>query len=111
VASAADPSGEEHLMNFRQQVAWAVNDLAQSLDIPPESVNIDNARPVTWRSSALGCPQPDRAYMDALVPGVRILLRANEKVYAYHAAVGKQPFDCPLERAEVPVYDENSDQL
>jgi hypothetical protein len=111
LAEAGEDSGEMPQMHFRQQVAYAVNDLAERLGVPPETVSVTTAQPVTWRSSALGCPQPDRAYMDALVPGVRILLSAGIGVYAYHAANGRQPFNCPLDRAELPVYDEDSSQL
>lgn len=98
-------------MHFREQIAFARNELAERLGVPFESVIVGDAQPVQWRSSALGCPQPDRAYMQALVPGVRILLLVGGDTYTYHAAAGRQPFNCPLERAELPAYDTDSSQL
>lgn len=111
--TAAEPGARDaaKLMQLQEQLAFARHDLAQRLKAPLDSVEISSARPVTWRSGALGCPRPDRAYTQALVPGVQILLRVGDELFAYHAAVGKQPFSCPLDRAELPVYSKDSDQI
>lgn len=61
------------------------------------------AEQVMWRSSALGCPQPDRGYMMALAPGVLIKLRAAGQVYEYHSSLKGTPFLCePPGRIETP---------
>jgi hypothetical protein len=98
-------------MTLNEQIAWSVNDLAQRLGVPSDSIVVVNARMVTWRSGAVGCPEPGMSYADVLVPGASILLKQGEVLSSYHAAIGGTPFRCPLDRAELPVYGEGSDQI
>ena len=81
----------------------AVADLAGRLGIEQESIESIEARHVTWRSGAMGCPEPDMMYTQALVPGYRILLRVGKDVHAYHGARGVAPFYCPADRADEPL--------
>lgn len=90
-------------MDTRKQIAFSIEDLAERLDINPTTVNFSGATPVNWRSGALGCPEPDMNYTQALVPGVWIMLKVDKTVYRYHAANGSPPFFCPDDRAEPPV--------
>ena len=61
------------------------------------------AEQVMWRSSAAGCPKPDRGYMMVLTPGVLIRLRAAGQVYEYHSTLRGPPFLCePPARIETP---------
>jgi hypothetical protein len=99
------------MMSFPAQAMFARKDLAKARGIDIDSVRVLESRPVTWRSGALGCPEPGMLYTDAIVPGVLIRLQVDGDVVVYHARVGGQPFPCPLDRAELPIYDENSDQL
>jgi hypothetical protein len=71
-------------MNLTGQIEVSKTDLAQRLDIPDELVVVSSARQVTWRSSALGCPEPGRNYTLALVPGPVIYLQARNTIHAYH---------------------------
>jgi hypothetical protein len=64
---------------------------------------------VTWRSGALGCPQPGMYYTEGLVPGSVIYLQANNVIHAYHAKFAGKPFYCPRERVEPPVAGEEGD--
>jgi hypothetical protein len=57
-------------------------------------VEILEARRVTWRSSAVGCPMPDRGYMMVLTPGVLIRLRAAGEIYEYHSTPRGPAFLC-----------------
>jgi len=58
---------------------------------------------VMWRSSAAGCPKPDRGYLMVLTPGVLIRLRAAGQVYEYHSTLRGPPFLCePPARIETP---------
>jgi len=98
-------------MHLAAQTAFARQDFARQNDASPDSVAILNSRPVQWRSGALGCPEQGMSYTQALVPGVQILLKYEDEIAAYHAAVGSEPFRCPLSRIETPVYDKDSDQL
>lgn len=95
-------------MNQKEQVMSAREDLAKMLDIPLEKVVLSGAIPVTWKSGALGCPKPGELYTQALVGGLSIMLRVDNKAYRYHAKTGGKPFHCPDHLAESPSHD-NSD--
>lgn len=49
---------------------------------------------VTWNSSALGCPQPGNSYTQALVDGMRIIVKAGDKEYDYRFGKGDIPLLC-----------------
>lgn len=89
-------------MNPADQLDYSRQDLASRLGIEPDGVEVSASRPVTWRSGALGCPEPGFAYTEALVPGILIELRVDKVTYRYHARRGGQPFYCPGNRAEQP---------
>ena len=78
----------------------------------PGEVKVLQADHVTWRSSAAGCPQPDRAYMMVLTPGVLIRLRAAGAVYEYHSTLRGPPFLCePPGKIETPAPGNSSPDL
>ena len=104
-----EPAEAVKKMNTGQQIEYSRQDLAARLDVEPEAVSLSGATPVTWRSGALGCPEPGKSYTDALVSGVWIMLRVGKTAYRYHAKTGGQPFFCPDERAEPPVTGEGAD--
>ena len=96
-------------MNLIGQVEFSIEDLAQRLDVPPDTIKVSGARQVTWRSGALGCPEPGMNYTDALVPGSVIYLQVDNAIHAYHGKIGSEPFYCPRERAEQPLLDDETD--
>ena len=96
-------------MNLNGQIKLSKKDLAQRLDVPPESVVLSGARQVTWRSGALGCPEPGMNYTEALVPGAVIYLQVDNMIHAYHARFAGEPFYCPRERVEQPALEEGVD--
>ena len=96
-------------MNLNGQIIFAKKDLAQRLDVPLDWVVLSGARPVTWRSGALGCPEPGMNYTEALVPGSVIYLQVDNMIHAYHAKIAGEPFYCPRERVEQPVLGESED--
>ncbi|TVS11896.1 MAG: hypothetical protein EA419_06690 [Wenzhouxiangella sp.] len=81
----------------------AVQDLAERLEIPAETIEVRSARAVTWPDGAIGCPQPDGMYTQALVEGLQIVLAANDQEFHYHAGGGREPFLCPEERRQMPI--------
>ena len=97
-------------MNLHEQIEFSKKALAQRLDIEPESITLSEAREVTWRSGALGCPEPGMNYTQALVPGALIFLRAGNEVHGYHAKFGAKPFYCPWQRAEQPLSGQGADR-
>lgn len=96
-------------MNRQEQIDFAKHDLITRLAIDPKKVSLTRAVEVTWRSGALGCPEPGTSYTQALVPGVLIVFSAGNSDYRYHARTGGQPFLCPEERAEIPIRDSRAD--
>jgi hypothetical protein len=96
-------------MNLKGQIEFSKKDLAQRLDVPLESIVLSGASQVTWRSGALGCPEPGMNYTEALVPGSVIYLQVDNVIHAYHAKFAEKPFYCPRERVEPPVLGEGED--
>jgi hypothetical protein len=95
--SARDPE------QLQRAIDAARNDLAVRLGVAMDSVTVQQATPVTWRSGAIGCPEPGVFYTQALVAGYRIVLRADSQSYTFHAKHDGKPFLCPQERAEAPL--------
>ncbi len=60
------------------------------------SVLIDEE--VEWPSSALGCPQPDMAYLDVISPGFRVVIEQGGRQYSYHAGSNGNFFLCEREK-------------
>jgi len=87
----------------------AAEHLRDRLGPEAEEISVERAEKVTWRSGALGCPEPDMMYTQALVPGYRIVLGAGKQHYHYHGAEGHAPFPCPQERAESPLERDQSE--
>ena len=75
---------------------------------PGQALSLVKAECVTWRDGSLGCPMPGRAYTMALVPGVRIRVRAGAEVMDYHAGERGMPFLCPADRAAEPLPDDRA---
>lgn len=78
-------------------------DAANRASVAPEAVRIDRVESVTWRDGSLGCPQPDRLYTQALVPGWRIALTAGSRTIVYHASRRGGWLWCPPGRAQDPL--------
>jgi len=86
-------------------VAAARADAARRFGQPPSAFTLVSAEPVTWRDGSLGCPQPGRAYTQALVPGWRIRLSGPNGELDYHARANGVPVLCPPDRAVDPLSD------
>ncbi|MEO8085051.1 MAG: hypothetical protein ABI780_14615 [Ardenticatenales bacterium] len=69
-------------------VQAALADFADSLTSDAEPARIVAVREVTWPDSALGCPQPDEMYTQALVPGYQVRLTAGLTTADYHTNRG-----------------------
>ncbi|MDX1517345.1 MAG: hypothetical protein R3288_10920 [Woeseiaceae bacterium] len=65
-----------------------------SRSVRSEDVEVLEARHVTWRSSAVGCPMPDRGYLMVLTPGALIRLRVGDEVFQYHSTPRGPAFLC-----------------
>lgn len=77
-----------------EMVQQAVDALASRLDVSESEIDVVSVEEVTWRDGSLGCPQPGRAYTQALVRGSRIILEAEGREWHYHSGGGREPFLC-----------------
>jgi len=85
-------------------VELATTDLAERLDIEPDSIEVLTAVLVVWPDASLGCPEPDLMYAQVLTDGSVIELGVDDLVYRYHSGGDQPPFPCgrPLDPAPQP---------
>ena len=76
-------------------------DAARRAGVEPAYLRVQSVDAVTWPDGALGCPQPDRAYAQALVPGWRVtILAAGKLALLYHLNQRGAWLWCPADRAQ-----------
>jgi hypothetical protein len=90
----ADETINSRAVDMKSQVKKAINDLAGRLDVPLNGIEAVRVESVTWRDGSLGCPKKGMSYTQALVPGMLIVLRADDAEYEYHSGRGRDPFYC-----------------
>ncbi len=95
------PSNGDNLTN---QVSGAVADLSARTGITSSAIKVSEARIVQWGSSAVGCPKEGMNYTQAMVPGVLVILEADDVSYRYHGRSESALVYCPDERAQEPAY-------
>jgi hypothetical protein len=82
-------------------------DAARRSGAAAADLRVVSVEDVMWRDGALGCPQPGRAYTQALVPGHRVRIAAAGALDApmrYHIGTrGSAWVYCPAERAQEPL--------
>ena len=66
-------------------LAPAIADLAARLKADKGDIEVLRALPVIWSDGSLGCPKPDMAYTQSLVPGQWVILGHAGKRYSYHS--------------------------
>ncbi len=68
----------------------AIDDLAETADVSPDSITFVSIEEVEWPDASLGCPEPDMMYAAMLTPGYVITLSVGEGADAetveYHTA-------------------------
>jgi hypothetical protein len=79
------------------------DDAARRSGVDASRVRVLEAGAVTWSDGSLGCPEPDRMYTQALVPGYRIRVEAGGQQFDYHAGARGTWRLCPAERARPPL--------
>lgn len=88
------PSSSTGASQAPTDVVRAVDDLAASLEVDADEVEVVAVEEVTWRDGSRGCAQPGMAYTQALVDGKRITLRAAGRTYEYHSGGNQPPARC-----------------
>ena len=88
--------------DLKAMVEAALDDAARRTKIDRTKLKVLGAESVTWSDGSLGCPEPGKAYTQALVPGYRICIQADAEVLDYHAGRRGVPVLCPAGRAIEP---------
>ena len=94
--------------NDLQSIVAAAKQDAVARGVAAQAITVQSAQRVTWPDGSLGCPEPGMQYTQALVPGWRVILRAGEAIYDYHAASNGHLTLCPRERAKDPIADQSA---
>lgn len=76
----------------REQLA--IRDAADRVGVGVDEVAVVTHEQVTWPDGALGCPQPDQFYTQALIEGYRIVVEAGGQTLHYHGRAGGAPTYC-----------------
>lgn len=103
--------GNADRMSLDEAVEAARRDLAERGGKADDAISVVEARTVTWRNGALGCPEEGMMYTQALVKGFYILLSDGDAEHAYHAGRDGKPFFCPADRSEPPLDSDRGQSL
>jgi hypothetical protein len=85
--------------------ASALDDAVRTTGLASSELRVLSAGPVTWGDGSLGCPEEGMLYSQALVPGYRIRVQAQDRVLDYHASRDGRLLLCPEWRSVPPVSD------
>lgn len=86
---------------------FALNVVAQWLGLESrEQLQVLEQEEVEWPDTSLGCPRPDYAYAEVIVPGERLLVQAPDGTrYEVHLGQDGQMVVC--DEAQTPLYETN----
>ena len=71
-----------------------IQDAADRAGVSPDDVTVERAEAVTWSDGSLGCPEPDKFYIQVLVDGYWVEVRAGDEVLDYRGS-GRDFRFCP----------------
>jgi hypothetical protein len=84
-ASAAPPVPTGPASSVPEAVVRGAREAAaRRLGVAPETVVVTGAQSVDWPDTALGCPEPGRAYAQVIVEGYRVAVSAGDRVIEVH---------------------------
>ena len=87
----------DQVVNESELVAAAVADLSDRLLRAVDDIEVLDTSPVEWPDGSLGCPEVGMGSTQAIVQGLQILLRSEDRVYDYRAGSSGEPVLCPSE--------------
>lgn len=96
-----EPVPQEALPHILNEVPESLirsmkGELAESLDIALDDIEVVSDTAVIWNDGSLGCARPDQVYTQATVPGYRVILEYGGTKYDYRAAKGGYFLLCEL---------------
>ena len=77
-------------------------ELAQRLGKEMSDITVISQQAVEWSDGALGCPGPNMAYIQVIIPGFKIVLQADGRTYNYHTDTGSSFVLCGPNGQPVP---------
>ena len=80
----------------------AIRLVVEHSGIAEEELTVLSVEEVTWSNSAVGCPQPDRAYLDRIVPGIRVIVEGRGQTFYVHGGETGSLFVCETPEEPVP---------
>lgn len=80
--------------DLERLIDQARRDLAARVSAAAETIEVLEARAVTWPDAGLGCDRPHMRYKQVPTDGALIRLGAGGRVYEYHSGGGRGPFLC-----------------
>jgi len=92
-SSSADPPNANVSAELLDEVGQAVAVLLND-GTPASELTVVYAQRVTWPDGAIGCPEPDKVYTQALVEGYRIVVDTPEGEVVFHGADDGEPNRC-----------------
>ena len=90
----SQPAPLEGSQPMPPQVNEAINNLAATLNVTADEIEVVSVEMVVWPDGTYGCPKPGMMYTQVLQDGLRIRLAAGGVVYQYHSGGGRTPFLC-----------------
>lgn len=104
-SAAAGPAASPASADLQALVRAVSDDARRISGVDASRVRVLEAAAVTWSDGSLGCPEPNRYYTQALVPGYRVRIDAGGRSLVYHANARGSWVLCPADRARPPVGD------
>lgn len=98
--SATTTIGETEMPDENQVVESALADLASREGVSLEDISIVRVEPIDWPDASLGCPDEGMSYAQVIVPGFKVLLQIDERVFDYHAGTNGEVFLCPSDEKD-----------
>lgn len=84
-----------------EAVQTAIGDLAGRTGADRAEIEVVSVEEVDWPDGSIGCPQPGMVYTQAIVNGMKIVLRHQGIDYAYHQGGSRPVFYCAAEAGAV----------
>ncbi len=91
---------EPLMADEQQMIDDAKKDLSRKLLMPTDAIEVVEFREVEWPDGAMGCPEEGQVYTQAIVEGSQVLLRADGRIYDYHAGSDDVVFLCSSEEKD-----------
>lgn len=101
--SITQPPNRPMTRDLQSMTEAALDEATRQTKLDRARLKVISAEAVTWPDGSLGCPRPDMAYTQALVPGYRIRVQAGGEVLDFHASRQGQLVLCPSGRSTEPV--------